>query len=142
MPVAKWLLALVVAGHVGHSSVPVHAQSPAQSNVILRPVRERAINPRMGLHGDAPNPQVQSQLQSQLQSKAQSLTKCIAGWRATSDMTREEWLHSCEVQNKGASSRNAFAVCLADWDAATHMSKQEWRSACVRAVQEDPTAFH
>jgi hypothetical protein len=104
MPVAKWLLALVVAGHVGHSSVPVHAQSPAESNVVLRPARERITNPRMALHGDAP---------IAAGTRAQSLTKCIAGWRATSDMTREEW-HSCQVQNKGASSRNAFAVCIAD----------------------------
>jgi hypothetical protein len=87
----------------------------------------------MGLHGDVPDA---------AGTQAPSLTKCIAGWQATSDMTREEWQHSCEVQNKGASGRNAFAVCIADWDAATHMSKQEWRSACLRAVQADPTAFH
>jgi len=36
----------------------------------------------MGLQGDAPSPKG---------TQAQALPKCIAGWQATSDMTREEW---------------------------------------------------
>ena len=106
---------------------------PGKSNVVLRPAKERGSNPRMGLQGNAPNP---------AGTAAQSLAKCIAGWQATSDMTREEWRHGCEVQNKGASGQNVFAVCVADWDAATHMSRLEWRNACLRSVKEDPTAFH
>jgi hypothetical protein len=87
----------------------------------------------MGLQGDAPNAE---------QTPAQPLAKCIADWRATSNMTKEEWRHTCErAQNKDTSGRNALSVCIADWDAATHMSKREWRNACLRSVKEDPTAF-
>jgi len=130
--VAKWLSALVVASHIGHLSVPVHAQSPAEPNLVLRPAKERGSTPRMGLQGDAPTAEG---------TQTQSLTKCIAGWRTTSNKTREEWQRSCEVQNQRSSGQNAFAVCIADWDAATHMSKQEWRNACLRTVKDDPAAF-
>jgi hypothetical protein len=131
--IARWVLALVVAGHLSQASAPVHAQSPKQSNPVLKPAKERASNPRMGLQGDAPNAE---------QTPAQPLAKCIADWQATSNMTKEEWRHTCErAQNKDTSGRNALSVCIADWDAATHMSKREWRNACLRSVKEDPTAF-
>ena len=136
MPIARWLLALVVATPLDEARVPVQAQSPMQSNLVLKPAKERPSNPRMGLRGDAPNDQ-----QTPAQPPAQPLTKCVAGWRATSNLTEEEWRSTCErVQNKNA-SRNALSVCISDWDAATHMSKQEWRNACLRSVKADPTAF-
>ena len=136
MPIARWLLALVVVTALGQAHVPVRAQSPAQSNLVLKPAKERASNPRMGLQSDTPHDQ-----QTPAQPPAQPLTKCVAGWRATSNLTEEEWRHTCErVRNKNT-SRNALSVCISDWDAATHMSKREWRIACVRSVKEEPTAF-
>jgi len=41
----------------------------------------------------------------------------------------------------GMTRERRLALCLESWDAQSHMSKREWRAACVRSVQDYPTAF-
>ena len=104
-PVASWRLALIVAGHAGHWSVPVQAQSPAHSNTAqsnpaqlkpgqlnpgqlipgqlipgqLIPGKSNVVLRPAKERGSNPRMGLQGNASKAAGTAARSLAKCIAG---------------------------------------------------------------
>jgi hypothetical protein len=81
--------AAVIAALLHSSVVSVAAQSAAQSEPILKPVKER--------HGKTQEPEavVSTGVNSGM-TKQQRLSLCLGSWDAETHMSKQEWRVACQ----------------------------------------------